>query len=127
EHVQTLPISGEAKEQLEKNKWVFEATSQREVFSGYKLLKHAEEKEIKPLPNVKAGDELTVAGLVAEDQFTTPRVRFNDATLVKEMEKLGIGRPSTYASIIVTLITRGYIIRDQRLLFPTDVGIVVCN
>ncbi len=127
EHVQTLPISGDAKEQLEKNKWVFEATSQREIFSGYKLLKHAEEKEIKPLPNVKAGDELMVVGLVAEDQFTTPRGRFNDATLVKEMEKLGIGRPSTYASIIVTLITRGYIIRDQRLLFPTDVGIVVCN
>lgn len=127
ENVKMLPSDGDARDRMQKEKWVFEAVSQKEVFAGYKLLKHAAEKEIKPLPEVKVGDKMNVAKIVDEHLTTTPRSRYNDATLVKEMEKLGIGRPSTYATIIATLITRNYITRENKLLTPTEVGILVCN
>lgn len=127
ENVKTIPATGDARKMVEKQKWVFETVSQKEIFPGYKLLKHAEEKEIKPLPVVKNGDLLEVSEIVTEDLMTTPRSRYNDATLVKEMEKLGIGRPSTYATIIGTLITRNYITREMKLLTPTEIGMLVCN
>lgn len=127
ENVKMLPAEGDARERMLKEKWVFEAVSQKEIFAGYKLLKHAAEKEIKPLPTVKVGDAMVATEVKEEHLTTTPRSRYNDATLVKEMEKLGIGRPSTYAAIIATLIARNYITRENKLLTPTEVGILVCN
>ena len=127
ENVKTVPVQSEARTFVDKEKWAFETVAQREVFAGYRLLKHAEEKEIKPLPVVSKGDQLTVSEIKAENLMTTPRSRFNDATLVKEMEKLGIGRPSTYASIIGTLIARNYALREMKFLIPTEIGILVCN
>jgi len=127
DQVKTVPATGEARDMVDKKKWVFEAVSQREVFPGYKLLKHAEEKELIPLPDVKKGDTLNVNELTATELMTTPRSRYNDATLVKEMEKLGIGRPSTYATIIGTLIARNYVVREMKFLLPTEIGILVCN
>jgi DNA topoisomerase-1 len=91
------------------------------------LLKHAEEKDIPPLPKIEKGDKVKVAEMHSVQEFTIPRSRFNDATLIKEMEKLGIGRPSTYATIIGTLITRNYVVRELKLLHPTDIGMLVCN
>ncbi len=127
DHLNLVPDETQLKEQFKKNKWSFEAVSQREIFAGYRLLKHAGEKEPIALPSVKEGDVLQVKKLSAEEQMTIPRSRFNDASIVKEMEKLGIGRPSTYATIIATLISRNYIVREQKMLFPTDVGMLVCN
>ncbi|MCC7304335.1 type I DNA topoisomerase [bacterium] len=127
ENVRTIPMSGEARTMSEKLKWSFEAVSQKEVFAGYRLLKQVGEKEIKPLPEVKKGDVLDVAEVITENLLTVPRSRYTDAPLVKEMEKLGIGRPSTYATIIGTLITRNYITREMKLLTPTEIGMLVCN
>lgn len=127
EHLKTLPVAGQARENLEKKKWVFEAVSQRELFAGYRLLKHAGEKEIIPLPQGAVGSKLTVKKITSEELMTIPKARYNDASLVKEMEKLGIGRPSTYASIIATLMTRNYVVRELKFLIPTEIGMLVCN
>jgi DNA topoisomerase-1 len=62
-----------------------------------------------------------------EQKFTQPPPRFNDASLVKELEKRGIGRPSTYASIISTIMDRGYVERQQRRFFATKVGMAVVD
>lgn len=127
DHVLTVPATGEARTMVDKKNWKFEAVAQRELFAGYRLLKHVGEKDLLPLPDVNKGDTMNVKELTAADLMTTPRGRYNDATLVKEMEKLGIGRPSTYANIITTLITRNYVVREMKFLIPTEIGILVCN
>jgi DNA topoisomerase-1 len=127
ESIKALPTKGVARDLLEEQKLVFEATSTRELFAGYRLLKHAEEKDLPPLPQVKKGDSLSVKEIVSEEKMTIPPGRFNDASLIKEMEKLGIGRPSTYATIIGTIISRNYVSREMKLLIPTDIGMLVCN
>lgn len=75
-----------------------------------------------PLPQVQDGDPLEYVDLVSEQKFTQPMPRFNDASLVKELEHKGIGRPSTYAPIISTVIARGYIERNEKRFYPTVIG-----
>ena len=77
------------------------------------------------LPALKEGDEVDAREIKPEQHFTTPPPRYNDATLVKFLEESGIGRPSTYASIINTLISRYYITRSGRQLLPTVLGKIV--
>lgn len=77
------------------------------------------------LPPLKAGQQVQLQGIRAEQHFTEPPPRFSEATLVKALEEYGIGRPSTYASIISTLLAREYVVLDKRRFKPTDVGHVV--
>ena len=77
------------------------------------------------LPDVQEGDALNVKDIKPEQHFTEPPPRFSEATLVKALEELGIGRPSTYASIISVLVDRGYVKLDKRRFQPEDVGMVV--
>ena len=77
------------------------------------------------LPTVKAGDTLDLRQLEPKQHFTQPPPRYNEATLVKMLEAKGIGRPSTYASILSTIQDRGYVTRERRQLAPTDVGRLV--
>jgi len=79
----------------------------------------------KILPPLSEGDDLGLAGLKSEQHFTEPPPRYSEATLVKALEEYGIGRPSTYASIISTLRNREYVEMDSRRFVPTDVGRVV--
>ncbi len=79
----------------------------------------------KLLPPLKAGDIVDVSQFNLEQHFTEPPPRFTEASLVKALEEYGIGRPSTYASIISTLKNREYVIVDQKRFFPTDVARVV--
>lgn len=79
------------------------------------------------LPDVKPKEKLDFDELLTEQKFTQPPPRYNDASLVKELEKRGIGRPSTYASIIEVLVTRQYVRRDKRNFIPTDIGITVID
>ncbi|MCA9351239.1 type I DNA topoisomerase [Patescibacteria group bacterium] len=79
------------------------------------------------LPKVSVGEALNLKEITNTEKFTTPPNRYSEAGLVKELEKRGIGRPSTYASIIKTIIDRGYVIREGRTLFPTDTGDVVSS
>ena len=100
-------------------------------FAGYKSLynidKSSEEKqeEYDKLLALKPGVELKVLELITEQFETKPPAPYTDATLVKKLEKLGIGRPSTFASIIDTLIRRGYVERQSKYLIPTDTGKIV--
>jgi DNA topoisomerase-1 len=77
------------------------------------------------LPPVKEGDEITLRDIRADQHFTEPPPRYNDATLVKALEEYGIGRPSTYASIISTLQERGYVEVDNKRFVPRDIGRIV--
>ncbi|MEE8339184.1 MAG: type I DNA topoisomerase [Xanthomonadales bacterium] len=83
-----------------------------------------EEKE-SHLPDMQEGEVVNLAEIRAEQHFTEPPPRFSEASLVKALEDYGIGRPSTYASIIQTLLRRKYVELDRRRFFPTDTGRVV--
>ncbi|HEX4046152.1 MAG TPA: type I DNA topoisomerase [Gammaproteobacteria bacterium] len=77
------------------------------------------------LPQLKEGDEINLNELIAHQHFTEPPPRYSEATLIKALEEHGIGRPSTYASIVSTLQTREYVLLETKRFFPTDVGRVV--
>ncbi|MCK5236979.1 MAG: type I DNA topoisomerase, partial [Deltaproteobacteria bacterium] len=77
------------------------------------------------LPPLKEGESFNAEKIVPLQHFTQPPPRFTEATLVKELEERGIGRPSTYASIISTIQDREYVTKEERRLFPTELGILV--
>lgn len=103
----------------------FTATGSRTLSPGWLLADPDARGEDVELPLVSEGDALTLKDLSIEEKHTEPPGRYSEAGLVKELEKRGIGRPSTYASIIKTLIDRGYATKEGRLLKPTDTGEVV--
>ncbi len=109
---------------------VFRATGQTMVFPGFFAVYHedqddAVEEEEKRLPAFEAGDSVAIDRLYGEQHFTQPPPRYSEASLVKTLEQYGIGRPSTYASIISTLVNREYVTLDKKRFMPTDVGRVV--
>ncbi len=115
---------------IESNEVMFRATGQTLKFEGYLKVYLArgddEPEELdRMLPELNEGDVLDLRDLVPEQHFTQPPPRFTEATLVKEMEAVGIGRPSTYAPTVRTLIDREYVISESRRLFPTPRGEVV--
>ncbi len=77
------------------------------------------------LPEMAKGDVITIAQIITEQHFTEPPPRYTEASLIKTLEEHGIGRPSTYASIIATLQQREYVVLDKKRFKPTDVGRVV--
>lgn len=77
------------------------------------------------LPNLEVGDELPIDKIDLSEHQTEPKPRYSEASLVKTLEELGIGRPSTYASIISTLKKREYVLMDKKRFIPTDIGMVV--
>ena len=81
-----------------------------------------ENEETSPLPALEQGDALDFLGLAADQHFTKPPPRFTEATLIKELEQAGIGRPSTYAPIMSTIMTRDYVLKDQGRFVPTKLG-----
>jgi DNA topoisomerase-1 len=109
---------------------LFRATGQTMVFPGFYAVYHedqddAVEEEEKRLPPLEKGDTVKIHKLYGEQHFTQPPPRYSEASLVKTLEQYGIGRPSTYASIISTLVNREYVILDKKRFTPTDVGRVV--
>ncbi|MBA3563041.1 MAG: DNA topoisomerase I [Gammaproteobacteria bacterium] len=89
--------------------------------------READEDAERILPTVSEGERLGLAAIRPEQHFTEPPPRFSEASLVKALEEFGIGRPSTYASIISTLQNREYVEMDARRFFPTDIGRIVNN
>ena len=85
------------------------------------------EQDAVELPEIKKGDGLELKQFGKEQKFTQAPPRYTEATLVKELEEQGIGRPSTYASIISTLLERDYVRMEEKQLAPTDLGGVVCE
>ncbi len=114
-------------------RYVFRATGSRLLFDGYHVLYHeAHEPEegktledLQPIPALVAGDRVTVRKIAPTQHFTEPPPRYSEASLVKELERLGIGRPSTYATILSTLKNRWYATAKDRRFSPTPQGEVV--
>ena len=79
------------------------------------------------LPQLKEGDPVTIQSVDCDQHFTQPPSRFTEASLVRILEEKGIGRPSTYAPTITTIIARGYVMRENKRLFPTELGRMVTN
>ena len=86
-----------------------------------------DEDEARKLPAMKIGEAVPLADILAEQHFTEPPPRYSEASLVKTLEEYGIGRPSTYSSIIQTLLAREYVTLDSRRFRPTDVGRAVAK
>ncbi len=105
----------------------FAATGSRVIFDGWLKADPDARGEDVELPKVAVGDALKVNEVSAEEKQTTPPPRYTEAGLIKELEKRGIGRPSTYASIMRTLEARGYVAKEGRSLKPTDTGDVVSS
>jgi len=109
---------------------LFRASGQVLVFPGFigvymEDVDDATEEESGKLPPLAEGDVLPIDKLYGEQHFTQPPPRYSEASLVKSLEEYGIGRPSTYATIISTLQAREYAILDKKRFMPTDVGRVV--
>jgi len=108
-------------------KYQFRATGQILKFDGYLKIYPEKSKEIE-MPDVEKDEQLDLIKLNPEQHFTKPPARYSDAGLVKELEKYGIGRPSTYAPTISTIEARNYVNRDEnKKLAPTDIAFVVID
>ena len=105
----------------------FVANGSRVLFDGWLRADPDARGEDVELPKVSKGDTLKVEDVSAEEKWTTPPPRYTEAGLIKELEKRGIGRPSTYAAIMRTLDARGYVVKEGRSLKPTDTGDVVSS
>lgn len=105
----------------------FFANGSRVIAPGWLTADPAARSEDVEVPHVAVGDALRVTDVHMDEKETVPPPRYSEAGLVKELEKRGIGRPSTYASIIRTIETRGYVEKEGRALKPTDTGIVVSD
>lgn len=108
----------------------FKAIGKTVEFPGFTAVykNYSEEKEdVSKIPVLTEGELLKFIKFNAEQKFTKPPARYTEASLVKEMEELGIGRPATYAATITTIATRNYISHDGKALKPTELGIAVTD
>ncbi len=110
----------------------FRANSKMIKFPGYRAVyiegsEEEEEKDAKRFPKLSEGDMLTLDEIEKEQHFTEPPARYTEASLIKAMEENGIGRPSTYAPTITTILGRDYVTREKRMLKPTELGTVVTD
>lgn len=105
----------------------FALTGSRVIFDGWLHMDKAARGEDVEVPKVTSGETVTVKSVDVETKETLPPNRYSEAGLIKELEKRGIGRPSTYASIMQTLADRGYVEKQGRTLIPTDTGDVVSS
>jgi DNA topoisomerase-1 len=103
----------------------FRASASRILFDGFGAVERDEKQKRVAIPELNEGDEVEVTDFIPEQHFTTPPPRYNDASLVKFLEESGIGRPSTYAPTINTLVKRYYVTRSGRQLVPTVLGKLV--
>ena len=109
------------------SRYVLRARGSRQVFPGFMKVYAGPEKKEKDvlLPELSEGEQLSLSNLDPEQHFTEPPPRFSDASLVKTLEEKDIGRPSTYAPIIETIIHRGYVVRRDKHFQPTELGFIV--
>ncbi len=121
----------------DKPAYLFRATGSVVRFAGFRVLyieqrdesstRDGEDDDSRVLPPLQQGQPLDCTGLTPEQHFTQPPPRFTEASLVRALEEQGIGRPSTYAAIINTLVNRKYVTRDRRVLKSTQLGHLVCD
>ncbi len=107
----------------------FRATGSKMIFDGFLKVypQSKESEENKLLPHLEKGEKLSPSDVKGEQNFTQPPARFTEASLVKDLEDKDIGRPSTYAPIVATLMDRNYISKKKKSLVPTELGFIVTD
>lgn len=114
------------------SKYIFKANGSKIKFHGFMVLyiegrdEEAEDEE-ENIPSLTEGEKLGLKKIEPKQHFTQPPQRYNEATLVKALEEKGIGRPSTYAPTITTILARGYVEKEKKLLIPTELGKIVTD
>lgn len=112
--------------ELESNEIVFKATGSQLKFDGFlKIYSFANISEDTELPNLTEGEKINIVKEIHKQHFTQPPARYTEASLVKTMEELGIGRPSTYSPTISTILSRGYVEKDGKNLVATELGYII--
>ncbi|MGL4483353.1 MAG: DNA topoisomerase, partial [Anaerovoracaceae bacterium] len=112
---------------IDNGDYTFRANGSKLIFDGFLRIYGGDKQEDTLLPDIKEGQELIPTEVKGEQNFTQPPARFNEASLIKELEEKNIGRPSTYAPIVATLIGRMYIERVKKALIPTELGYTVIH
>ena len=107
--------------------YTFKASGSKQVFDGFTKVYDYYDREDKILPEIKLNDKLPVKEVDPKQHFTQPPPRYTEASLVKTLEELGIGRPSTYAPTIGTILTRGYVEKEGPAIKPTELGKIVTD
>jgi len=110
--------------QAQNTPWNLKATGNVIKFAGWHAVYKSNGKE-EELPAMKKGDKPDLVSIEGLQHFTVPPARYSEAGLVKAMEALGIGRPSTYAPTIATIIERKYVVKEEKRLGPTEIGELV--
>ena len=112
---------------VDGNEYNFKANGQTMKFKGYMTLyvENEEKEEFEKIPELIVGEEVKKEKIEPKQSFTEPPPRYTEATLVKTLEENGIGRPSTYAPIITTILARRYIEKVQKQIMPTELGRIV--
>ena len=104
----------------------FRASGSRLRFAGFmEVYNKGEEEDEKVIPKLTEGDKLQAKELLPEQHFTQPPARYTDASLIKTLEEIGVGRPSTYAPTLTTIQARHYVTKEAKNLFPTELGEMV--
>jgi DNA topoisomerase-1 len=111
---------------LDNNGSIFEAQGKVLVFEGYKAVyKYNDGSKDKLLPEVDTNEKLDISKIEQLQHFTQPPARYSEASLIKDLEEKGIGRPSTYAPIMATITGRDYVVKEKGYFIPTDMGFLV--
>lgn len=105
--------------------YIFTATGSKQIFDGYTKVYNFSDREDRLLPDIKVADKLDIDKTEPIQHFTQPPARYTEASLVKTLEELGIGRPSTYAPTIATIFNRGYVEKEGAAIKPTELGTIV--
>ena len=109
----------------------FKASFSKLKFAGFASLyaveTENEEETATDMPKLSANDVLTLKKLDSQQNFTEPPSRYTEGALIRTMEEKGIGRPSTYAPTISTILNRGYVVREKKLFMPTELGYVTTD
>lgn len=113
------------------NTCLFRATGSSLLFAGYTVVyadaRDRKDAKERTLPELSKGDSLELKRLLPEQHYTQAPSRYSETSLIRDLEKYGVGRPSTYASIIGVIQDRGYVAKEGKQLKPTDMGFVVCD
>lgn len=110
---------------IEAGEYLFRANGSRVLFKGFTAVDKTDKSERSTLPHLTVGEQVAIHEFFPEQHFTSPPPRYNEASLVKFLEESGIGRPSTYAPTINTLVKRYYVTRSGKQLVPTILGKLV--
>ncbi len=121
----TMKVEIKAESDKAEGYCVFTASGYSVKFDGFTALyeeKTDDEKKASQLPELKEGDNVKLKELAGNQHFTQPPARYSEATLIKALEENGVGRPSTYATIVTTIVKREYVKRVSKVLSPTELG-----